>query len=102
MFGEKTARAVWESGREAINAIEKIISTLKIDCAWKRVPEFIFANDASQLETIKKEVEEAQKLHFPVDLKNKEDSALPFSNEGSMVIPDQAKFHPLKYGEGLR
>ena len=102
MFGERKAKAVWESGREAINAVEKIVNKLLIDCEFMRVPEFVFSSNPSEWEIVKKEAETAKKFSFEIEIKEKHEGTLPFPNEGYIVIPNQAKFHPLKYGKGLK
>lgn len=91
IWGRMGARDIWRSGSEAIDKIEQIIKEEKIDCEFMRCPEFLYANDKREWKQIEEEAQLGQTLGFDIDLKG--DRA---------VIKNQAKFHPLKYADGLR
>ena len=54
---KETAIKYLKSERYAINSIKKIIKEESIDCDFKRVPSFVFANKQSEVEPLKKEVD---------------------------------------------
>lgn len=100
MYGEIGAKKVWQSGLDAIDLIEKIILEEKINCDFKRVSHHRFAMSESEMNNLRKENEFAKKLGFKVILHDSE--FLNFPNYGSLEIPAQAKFHPIKFLIGLR
>ncbi len=100
IFG-KDADLVWKSGKEAIDEIEKIIEEESIDCEFMRCPEYLFARSEKEWEAIRKEAELGKQAGFEIEVHGK-DSSLPFPNHGYIIIKGQAKFHPLKYVDGLR
>jgi glycine/D-amino acid oxidase-like deaminating enzyme len=104
MFGKDKAQGVWNSGIDAIDLIESIIFEEKIECEFTRCPLYIYANSESEWSHIKKEAELAKEASFKVEIhpNKKTKDKLPFKNFGYVQIPDQAKFHPLKYVAGLR
>ncbi|MDB5259190.1 MAG: puuB [Candidatus Taylorbacteria bacterium] len=105
MFGAKKADLVWQSGKDAIQSIEYIIREESIDCEFMRCDEYLFAAKQEEWQTIEQEATHAQKAGYPLKIKNdphKPEDELPFPNAGYVVIPNQAKFHPLKYIDGVR
>jgi glycine/D-amino acid oxidase-like deaminating enzyme len=95
MFGEGAAGLVWRSHREAIDEIQRIAETENIACDFMRVPAFIYANDEKELEYLEEEERTARKLGFKMKLVR--GNALPFRSFGHLELPDQGKFHPLKF-----
>ncbi len=95
IFGKETAKGVWDSHAQAINEIEKIIQEEKIDCEFVRCPNYIFAVTQKGNEDLITDTEIANEIGFKVT--HHKDNKHPFKNEGYVRVPDQAKFHPLKY-----
>ena len=100
MFGEKRARMIWQSGRDAIKHIEATVKREGIECEFVRCPSYIYATDADEWKSLQKETERAKALGFKAYAR--QDDRLPFKNGGYMELPNQAKFHALKYLVGLR
>ncbi|HYV33978.1 MAG TPA: FAD-binding oxidoreductase, partial [Candidatus Limnocylindria bacterium] len=98
MFGRQKAKMVWESGRAAINKIANIIKTENIDCEFINCPLYVLANKPEDYKNLQTQKEAANKLGFKTKLINKLQS---FPNAGALEIPGQAKFHPLKFLNGL-
>jgi glycine/D-amino acid oxidase-like deaminating enzyme/Rieske Fe-S protein len=99
-FGRDQARLTWLGGAAAINTIEKIADTLKIDCEFRRVPGYLHASlDGSKDETkeLKKEAELAQELEFEAAFVD----SVPVMDRPGIRFANQAKFHPLQYLAGL-
>ena len=95
MYGRDNARLIWMSHKDAINAINDIVSSEKIDCEFKRCPNIVFARSQKEFEGFKQEADLANEFGFEVQLK--QDHNLGFSQAGYMEVKDQAKFHPTKY-----
>jgi glycine/D-amino acid oxidase-like deaminating enzyme len=98
MFGPKKAKLVWESGQAAIKKIATIVEEENIDCEFTYCPLYIFANEEKDYKMLQEEKAAADSLGFKTSLVKK----LPrFPNAGAWAILDQAKFHPLKFLNGL-
>ncbi len=99
MFGEKVGKAIWESHAEAIDAIEETANIEKIDCDFKRLSLFDYAETKEEASYLEEETILAKKLGFNVLFKRKTNFGFP--TKGSMEIKNQAVYHPIKFYEGL-
>ncbi len=97
-FGQSKAALVWESGRTAIDELERIIKTESIDCDFMRCPANIYAADEKGFEQLKNTEALAKKLGFDAALNT---APLGFSTPGYLRVENQGKFSPLKYLQGL-
>ncbi|MBI5134006.1 MAG: FAD-binding oxidoreductase [Candidatus Taylorbacteria bacterium] len=95
MFGDGKAALVLESHRKAIDLAEGIARENGIECEFRRVPSFSYANDDIEREGLLAEAKAAEGM--PIDIEFLEDDALGFPNRGYLRADGQAKFHPLKY-----
>lgn len=93
-FGAARAALVWRTGRQAIDELERIVSTESIDCDFVRCPAYIYASDEAGLLRLRREEELAKSFGFPTRL---EHDSLGFAAPGHLRVEDQAKLHPLKY-----
>ena len=100
IFGKKSIQPILASHQSAIDEIEKIIRSEKIDCEFKRAPNYMVALTSSGMERFKKEAQISLENGFSVEIVDKR--TFPFPNKGGVVVPDQALFHPLKYVSTLR
>ncbi|MBX4205342.1 MAG: FAD-binding oxidoreductase [Candidatus Doudnabacteria bacterium] len=100
LFGEEKAKLIWQSHAQAIDRIETIARDEKIDCEFTRCSAYIYANDSKEFETIGEMSSTAQRLTVPVS-NPRQDGRLNFANTGYFEVPNQAKFHPLKFLLGL-
>lgn len=98
-FGKETAQKYYEANENAIQEIEKIIKQEKIDCDFEKQPSYVFTNEQSEVEKIKLEVKAVNSIGG--DRKFVEKTELPFPHLGAIVFPNQAMFHPVKYGKAL-
>ena len=96
LFGNDSARLIWQSGADAIDLIERIIKEEKIDCEFMRTSLYTYANTSKQFEDLKEEQKTISEFGFDAS-PPRADGALNFSNSGYFEIPNQAKFHPLKF-----
>jgi glycine/D-amino acid oxidase-like deaminating enzyme len=99
IHGEKGTRAILKSHAEAIDLIEEIAATERIDCDFKRCSNYIYASSAKEFEGLTAEYEEMKRLGLPVTLVN---APLPHLRTlGYVELAEQAKFHPMKFMAGL-
>lgn len=99
MFGKKIATEVWKSHEEAINLVDETQAKENIDCDFERASLYTYASDDGEFKILQEEFETASELGFTTFLKRNND--LSFKNCGSWEIPNQAKYHPLKFIRGL-
>jgi glycine/D-amino acid oxidase-like deaminating enzyme/nitrite reductase/ring-hydroxylating ferredoxin subunit len=96
-FGQDAAKAVWDSGRAAIDQIVTNIRNEKIECEFDWIPGYLHAaagQDAGkEIASLRKDLQLADKLGFPAELLD----SIPFINRPGIKFLHQAKFHPLKY-----
>lgn len=99
IFGEENAKKIWQSHREAIDSIEKIINDERIECEFLRCPNYIYSRSEKDFESMREEAVIAKGFGF--DFSTYKDERLSFSNDGYALVPNQAKFHPLKFLYGI-
>jgi glycine/D-amino acid oxidase-like deaminating enzyme len=99
MFGQEKAVKIWRSLGEAMDAIESTIKEEGIECEFKRCSYFTYARDDSEWEDMEAEAKLAK--HFGFEASARRDDSLGFANAGYMELKNQAKFHAMKYLEGL-
>ncbi len=99
--GETEATLLYDSLKASIDRIEQVIEQEAISCDFARVPGYLFLGEGDELALLEKEYEACQKIGFKgVDWV---DSA-PFPTKDSgrcLRFSEQARFHPLKYLDGL-
>ena len=80
----------------AIKEYEKIIQNEEIFCDFKRCPSYIYSEN---MDVLKAEEEAARKVGLDATFTT--DTELPFSVVGAGIFENQARFHPLKFIQGL-
>jgi len=99
MWGEDGARLIWQSHRDAMALIERIIKTENIECDFVRCPAYVYATTSKEARFVEEEYRDMKKLGFPVVLGSR--AKLPFKHRQVMVIKNQAKFHPRAFLKGV-
>lgn len=97
-FGDD-AKIYADSNQKAIDIIESISKKYRIDCDFKRVPAYVFAEKEEDTEKVKKEVEAAKSLGLPVTYEDNFD--FPIKSFGAYRFDNQGRFHPRKYLLGI-
>jgi glycine/D-amino acid oxidase-like deaminating enzyme/nitrite reductase/ring-hydroxylating ferredoxin subunit len=96
--GEEVARAFFESQRAAVERIEQIVQSHSIGCDFARVDGYFVPAGKHGSGIIDKECEAARKAGFA----DVEKTSAPDGHNGpALRFPNQARFHPLKYLNGL-
>lgn len=94
-MGLDKARLYGESNQAAIEKIATLVAEEQIDCDFERKDAYTFAENLSNLEKVKAEVEQAKALGLPAAYVT--DVPLPFEVMGAAKFSHQAQFHPRKY-----
>lgn len=98
-FGEETAKAYLNTNEKAIQAVKEIIDTEQIECNFEWKDAFVYTNNPSETEKIRREVKTLNSLNFPAYYTENVD--LPFETIGAIGFPKQAQIHARKYCLGL-
>jgi len=91
-FGRDGAQLVARSSQEAIDWIEDTARALRIDCAFERVPAYLYTERREDLGLLGRELEAADRAGLRVARAS--DVPLPFPTAGAISIDQQAQFHP--------
>jgi len=94
-FGVEKSRLILESHKKAIDEIEKIIQTEKIECEFERCTNYIYANNHREEKHLIKLTKSYKKIG--ADAEYKKDGALRFNDFGYIEMPGHGKFHAMKY-----
>ena len=98
-FGADGAKAVAGATMRAIDMVEAIVQSESIACAIRRVPTYMYAESAKDLETITKEAEAAVRAGLSVQLAAT--SEVPFRIDGVVRLDGQLDIDPSAYVQGL-
>ncbi len=93
------AKKYLKANEEAIQNIEKIIQTEKIDCDFERKSAFVWTKNLDKLQMIKAEVDSVKSLGKNPKFTN--EIEILGKIEGAIEFENQAQFHPVKYVNGL-
>ena len=101
IHGEDGVRRIVQSHLGAIDKIQSIVETEKIDCDFARVDGFLFLGDDDSEKLLDDELAAAARVGFPgvTKLQNIADTGFHFGP--TLRFPNQAQFHVLKYLAGL-
>jgi glycine/D-amino acid oxidase-like deaminating enzyme/nitrite reductase/ring-hydroxylating ferredoxin subunit len=98
--GADGARMAAQSHSAAIDHVERIAATEKIDCDFERVDGYLFEPPNESLKNLEKEFEACQRAGLGVEwVKNAPIDG--FETHRAIRFPQQAQIHPLKYLRGL-
>lgn len=98
--GVDAARAWYRSQCSAVDRIEAVCRDEGIDCDFKRVDALLFAASESDVEYLHKELEAARAAGFS-DAEWADAGRIVGSDRPAIRFPRQARFHPVKYLNGL-
>ena len=98
-FGEGGARVYGAANQAAIERVAEIVDEEEIECEFRRVDNFTYAESEQALRRVRAEASVARALGLPATYT---DSApLPFPIKGAVRFAEQAQFHATKYLIGL-
>lgn len=94
-FGDEAARAHGQANEAGIEQIARWVEEERIDCDFRRKPNYTYAESRDELREIKQEVEAAQRAGLPASYT--EETDLPYPVAGAIRLDDQAEFHPRRF-----
>ncbi len=99
-FGKENAQLVAQGFAEAINLVERIVTTENIECEFTRLDGYLYAAKEHGPEEIEKELHAATEAGVDVQRVNCV-PGISFGTGPCVRFANQAQFHPLKYLSGL-
>lgn len=97
--GPDAARSYGQANQAAVEHIARVVSDEGIDCGFRRVPNFTYAETDEALSLVRKEATLAARLGLPSILTA--DVPLPFAVKGAVRFDNQAQLHAVRYLQGL-
>lgn len=98
-FNLETAKVIAHSRKLAIDYIENNVQDKNISCNFSRRPWYLYTDNDNELSFLEKEVEVLKKTQVDIDYTISLPLSLKFKK--AAIMPNQARFNPLKYVEGL-
>ncbi len=90
-FGKEKARQYYDTNQRALEEFARLCQT--ISCNFTRRDSFIYSREDSF--PLEEELYAMAVLHLPGSFSHTPE--LPFPTAGSVTLPEQAQFHPLKF-----
>ncbi|NUS74563.1 MAG: FAD-dependent oxidoreductase [Corynebacteriales bacterium] len=97
--GENTARIYGQANQAAIDYVAEIVATHNIDCDFRRVANYTYAETDEATQLVLNEAVLAGKLGLPASFAL--EVPLPFEVKAAVRFDDQAQIHSVKYLQGL-
>lgn len=100
LHGEKGARLAAHSHSAAIDLIESITTTEKIDCDFERLDGYLFVPPGESTEILDRELAATHRAGLQAERVERAPLG-DFDTGLCLRFPNQAQFHPMKYLAGL-
>jgi glycine/D-amino acid oxidase-like deaminating enzyme/nitrite reductase/ring-hydroxylating ferredoxin subunit len=97
--GAEAARIYGQANEAAIQHVAGTVAGEGIDCGFRRVSNYTYAESDHVLARVREEAVLADRLGLPASFTT--DVPLPFAVNGAVRFDDQAQVHALKYVQGL-
>lgn len=94
-----TARAYGQANQAGLEHIARIVAAENIDCDFRRVANYTYAESDDALALVREEAALAARLGLPAAFTT--DVPLPFPVRGAVRFDDQAQLHAVDYVQGL-
>src|SRR5688572_12211663 len=99
LHGTRGIKLAAESHTAAINKVEEIVTTEKIDCDFLRLDGYLYEPKDGDPKDLERERGACLRAGLNVELVSR--APAPFDTGPALKFPRQAQFHPLKYLRGL-
>jgi glycine/D-amino acid oxidase-like deaminating enzyme len=93
--GAATARVYAESNEAALAWVAETVEARGIDCDFERRANYVYSEDAGDVESLRAEARAAQEAGLPASFVA--ETPLPYPVAGAVRLENQAQFHPRKY-----
>lgn len=98
-FGEEQARLVAQGLGAAIDTIEAWTQSCSIDCAFERLPAYVYAANEGDSKKVDEELDALKKAGIMAQASS--DAGLPYATGEALRLERQAQFDPQAYLQGL-
>lgn len=98
-YGEEKARMIADSRRVAIEQIATLAGEIPVDCAFRRLDGYYYAEEAQHISHVEQEYENSLKAGLQVDLT--QEVPLPFPVHKAVIFKNQGRFNGQIYLNGL-
>lgn len=98
-YNFSVAKLYYQSQKDAIKLVEKIVEENKIECNYTLQKSYLFASSKEQVNKIKKEKELLE--HMGVKIKEIKKIPINIHSYYGIRVDDTAYFHPIKYLNAL-
>jgi glycine/D-amino acid oxidase-like deaminating enzyme/nitrite reductase/ring-hydroxylating ferredoxin subunit len=98
-YGDPSVRLIQSAMSEAIDIIESNVNELSIDCDFQRIPGYYYSEGNQHADLLRQEASYAEIAGQRTQIT--EDIPLPFLAEIGMKVENQARFHPIRYLNGI-
>ncbi len=102
IFSEDGSKLAAESHADAISEIERIATAENIDCDFKRLKGYLFLHETDEEKSLTEELDATHRAGIPTKMLDNTPGLADGSDKKSIEFPEQARFHVLKYLEGLQ
>lgn len=97
--GSDVAAAYAAGSASAVEKVAELVEQESIECDFRRRDAFTVAAGSSELPSVEREFEAAQRAGLPVDMVT--DVDLPYEVAGAVRLADQVAIDPVRYARGL-
>ena len=94
-FGGEKARLYAEANEAAIDFVERRVRDGGIECDFRRLPAYVWAETEEERRQLDTEAEVARSLGLSAEVVDR--APLPVASTGALRFAEQAQFHPLKF-----
>ncbi len=98
-FGLEGARTYGRANEGALERIAALVEDRNIDCGFERMPNFVYTQQESEVQSLKEEADAARSAGLPASFVT--DSPLPLPIKAAVRFENQAQFHPRKFLHSL-
>lgn len=97
--GDSTAGIYGQANEAAIEHVAAVVAAEGIDCGFRRVANYTYAESVQALALVREEAALAARLGLPASFTT--EVPLPFAVRGAVRFDGQAQIHALRYVQGL-
>jgi glycine/D-amino acid oxidase-like deaminating enzyme/nitrite reductase/ring-hydroxylating ferredoxin subunit len=94
-FSKEDAQLLARATKQSIDLFKRHVNEYNIECGFKEVPAYLYAQTEEQVEKLDKIFEATERAGVEVSLSNTIPVHLPFTK--AIEIPGQAQIHPSRY-----
>lgn len=99
-YSREKARLYYDANEEGLKLVRDIIEENNIDCNFKVVPSFVYAEEENYIKDIREEYETCKILDIPCDYMDKIEG-IPLDIKAALCFNNQGQFNPKKYVDAL-